>query len=617
MNSSDTDSRVATDDELKLLAVRKTRPDEHWLVEKRDGRNRSTAVGFTHDGKRSQLQLTDRTVRVDGKLAAVSYPRASIVEVGAWSDSARSKLDAELPWLPHRSNTELGRMFSVTLLAEDATSVQLELAVPDGDTGRIQATFSKQSGRLLEWNVWMLDRIVLSLTIADDGKAAVAKDADGNVLERWTLAKSDKRTVPQLLAGSDNQLVVITESARAAGMEQNESAATTAYREAVDALSRDDRKSAATSLRRGLKSSPGQPMLQFLLASCFKREDEVPPVTAEDAKAALEIVAKSGASSFLNEFKSHTFEFLTPASRLELLSLQPESGRTSADWLRLAEAAFDTNKFQQAFENVKQAKQAPGARDGFDLEFVELGALLGLERQDTAKTLAQRMAEQALPLEQQLQLANRMARGGWKSMADSLLKDATTATTSEANRQRVVHHRSALHSGLDRWRIMLSEAARASRIETVHSDVKPGNVTSPVERSRMWLTTVLSELRTADSAGRLAEEFKAESFAIELLIREADLAGPLQAAEKAWALWTDRRLPRRRLEWLVEILTRAQHHRRVVSVVEGELRRSHNVSSLLLDWLEPAYRGLNRPADALRASSHQNDLNSRYAQRRN
>ena len=63
---------------------------------------------------RLQCELPKYILRTDGDAAAVAWPGLRLVELGNYAEVLRRAVDVRLPWLPHRSNRELARLFDVS-----------------------------------------------------------------------------------------------------------------------------------------------------------------------------------------------------------------------------------------------------------------------------------------------------------------------------------------------------------------------------------------------------------------------------------------------------------------------------------------------------------------------
>ncbi len=78
------------------------------------------------DSARSEFELDGRLIRVAGNDAVVAYPGISLAERGHWGEAVRRLMDGRLPWLPHRSNRELARMFDDARRRERRTNSSIE-----------------------------------------------------------------------------------------------------------------------------------------------------------------------------------------------------------------------------------------------------------------------------------------------------------------------------------------------------------------------------------------------------------------------------------------------------------------------------------------------------------
>ena len=584
-------TRVASDEEIEILSIRQHMANGAWRHEQLHREESPTRVQFRHVGPRSQYELGQRTMRVEGALAAVAYRQLSVVELGAWGDASRREVDSRLPWLPHRSNAELARMFDVTRLGEANGRVRLKLAVPQHDHARIEAVVHKASGRVAEWTAFLNGKPQFQLKATVDGKGYARYGADGRPIERWLpLSVSVPTSIPKLTDSWKNQLVFITSSAITAGLRQAEAADVGAYRRAVHAISRADYKTAANALREGLKSAPEQPMLLFMLAKCYQHDSAKSGVSRTEVNSALRGVAASGVNGFFDDITFAAFPFMTPAHRHGILQLQPESARTPEDWARLAGSWVALGGYDSALKFVVKARQSSGMSGRlFSHDMLELQALIGLKHTEQAAKLARQIAATpSNPADRIARVAEVMAHAGETELGDELFQTALNRKLDPTRQLTLTQRRAALHTGFRRWRILLSAID--------DKDIKPRTD---------FVGLVLSEVHDPADAARLAADFAQRPFAMRLRIREIETTtNERLAADKVWAIIQSGALPSDQVDWAVSVLLRVDQDERVIELVEARLREGAVLSKGLQRKLYSAYGRTGRAIDQERAGSH-------------
>ena len=100
--------------ELEALLVRCEPAAGQWQWRRVGPSGASEELVLRLAGGRLQCELPACTVRTEGDTAAVAWRGLRLVELGNYAEVLRRTVDVRLPWLPHRSNTELARLFDVS-----------------------------------------------------------------------------------------------------------------------------------------------------------------------------------------------------------------------------------------------------------------------------------------------------------------------------------------------------------------------------------------------------------------------------------------------------------------------------------------------------------------------
>jgi hypothetical protein len=228
--------------------------------------------------------------------------------------------------------------------------------------------------------------------------------------------------------------------------------------------------------------------------------------------------------------------------------------------------------------------------------------LLETRRSGEAVALAQaRAARKNTRPEVIASLAEALHQWGAVSEASKLIREALAdKDLTGKRRQKLLHRRANLETGLARWRTLL---------EAVESLPLDSN-----ERVGL-IHTILGDLTDAaqsEQAGELGNETKDKTAQAAFRLRQAELyllrSNVDAAADIAWKLYETKELPADRFEWLCGRLAAARQDARLIRAVEDALRTGKTVSQPLLDLLAVAYEAQGRTGAARRARTNGRDL---------
>ncbi|MCX7428046.1 MAG: VIT domain-containing protein, partial [Planctomycetia bacterium] len=152
------------------------------------GKSGSQSIVLRRQGDRIEILLPGCVLRAEGDAVAIAWPGLRLVELGNWGEEVRRLADRRLPWLPHRANDELARLFHVT--KTDAGRVRLVPAGLSEDANTwLEAEFAGPSRFPRLWQTQLDGKPTGRLRL--DGKTAVMEDAADKVLARWELIRSE------------------------------------------------------------------------------------------------------------------------------------------------------------------------------------------------------------------------------------------------------------------------------------------------------------------------------------------------------------------------------------------------------------------------------------------
>ena len=569
-----------TGDAQKMLAVRKVAGaiDQTWRSVSKSS-ERPLIVTIRHHDGRLQLELPDRIFRAEGPRAAVAYPGLTLVEINAWGDAVRSAADSLLPWMPHRSNDELGRIFDVTVESDEASTSTLRLTFPDHADTYLKATFSKQTGSIVKWQSFVSEELQYELQVGS--KSVVAVDSANNELERWELiADAELRKIAEVGDEWDDFLVVNTDDPDAP------------VTKARNAIRSGDPFEAITILEQLRVERPQQPLLNFLLARSFASVTEPTPNQKQTQQGALERLAVSGTEELLRLLRLENFPSISASAFRNILLKVPEKQRTDDLWNQSIELAIKLNRIDLALKELDRAiEQAPDATTRIRRQISRVELLLRNQQPDEAESAADEVAQQGASNVQLLELGDIFGKADRLTAASRFFERYLSLPTITLRDRCDVAYRQAtwLKKGEARWRYLIE--ADSDKPQAEHG----------------FLSLVLTEADQREDAevlGKLANELKPGYLRARLLIHQADLALDRdKSAQIGWSLYQASQLPESHISWVIEKLRRANRTQGIVEILERRLRLNGKVTNESLEILAAAYRTLGRDIDARRAAT--------------
>jgi tetratricopeptide (TPR) repeat protein len=354
------------------------------------------------------------------------------------------------------------------------------------------------------------------------------------------------------------------------------------------------------ALVKALEAWPKQPFLLLVKAWSLTQQG------GHDAAEVIELlrqVARGGSIELLRPFADQSVAALDDGQLYELLLEQPVARRRVADWENLARLAERAGRRGDAIAHWKAAiEQAGPAGDDPERELQLVQLLLETRRSGEAVALAQaRAARKNTRPEVIASLAEALHQWGAVSEASKLIREALAdKDLTGKRRQKLLHRRANLETGLARWRTLLEA------VESLPSD----------SNERVGLIhTILGDLTDAaqsEQAGELGNETKDKTAQAAFRLRQAELyllrSNVDAAADIAWKLYETKELPADRFEWLCGRLAAARQDARLIRAVEDALRTGKTVSPPLLDLLAVAYEAQGRTGAARRARTNAHDL---------
>jgi len=558
-------------------------------------------------GSRLECRLPHCTLRTDGDEAAVGWTGLQLVEHSTGAEAFRQILDVRLPWLPHRTNREIARLFEVTAVApankasdRDKNLAWLRLrptGVEPGANTYLQVGYADKDGHASAWEACVGGNLTARVRFADrseDGapsefRAAVLEDDEGRELARWELVASDVNVaqIPELTTGWDGFLHL---DLRAQGATLDAPLA-----ETLAAMREFNWGEAARRLSRLPKDRATHPLVRLLDAWILEND---PRLGSQERKLdQLSLVMQSGLSDVVRCVSQDSFPSLSDEQIYALLGSRPEAERSADDYDRLARAAAALDEREDALRHAERALDlGVKAARKTSLERMRVEMLLGLGREADATAVAEAWASGDNTRPDDLAaMAEVLARYAQGDPAERLFRAAL------ANDKLVP---AARYSLLIRWSVARQGIGRCEKLLEA-AELQP----TDSSQRRDCLRALRAELKAsahATMAGQLASMTKDEELTAELHLRQAELTSDMKlAADLAWKVYESGRLGTARLGWAARLWNRAGEASRVIQVCEQLLREGRHLPPVITKELAVAYRAANRDKDADRASSRE------------
>jgi len=577
------------------------RADDRGLLVGRAGSETEETITVRRAGYQREFVLPRATVCTDGDAASIAWPGLKLVEYGDYGELLRRALDVQLPWLPHRSNQELARLFDVQVIpadadegreAKDATVLRFVPAgLAPGEDTCLRIAYSRVDGLPVFWESYLAGKVTGRIHFAErisgetpGWRKAVLQDANGRELVRWELTASDSE--PPDLTGGWEDYLHLDRRARTPFLD-------TQFATALDAIRQFDWARAEELLGRLPGPSARHPLARLLQAWCLENGPRRP--SEERVYWRLVDVAQSGTPDLLRLVTPENFPSLTGQERYSILCLQPEDSRSAEDYDRLARAAIAAEKLPDALAHVESALARGSGAGQEDRQRLRVELLLRLGRNRQAVAAADQWAALRHPGPDSLAaMAELVAGFAETDTADKFFGQAMSAAREDALlRYRLLRRWAAVQSGTARCRTLVEAAL-----------LQPAGS----EQRRECCDALRRELTTAahaETAAQLAERAAADSaLAAELRVCQAELTRDAAlAAELVWTLHRAGQLGAGRLAWACRVWNDASQSQRVIDVCEAELRAGHALPPDAIDELAQAYRAADRHQDARRAAS--------------
>lgn len=577
-NNLDADRNDPIGDELKLLSVRQPQAslNQRWLNKSAlTGRARELSIRAYR--RRLELELPDRVLRAEGARAAVAYPGLTLVEIDAWGDAVRQYADAAMPWLGHRSDEELSRLFDVRQESEDAASVTLRLTFPAAPDAFLRVTFAKTTGQPEKWQSVVANQVMYELHFSP--KLIIAVDATGKELESWTLEQDDKGIELLALNFGWNQFV-ITEPSKP---ESPLARVRQAFRSGQLAK-------AQGMLKKLVEGNPTQPLLNFLYAWSIRVPDPSAPENFGGQRYSLHQVAKNGSADLLALVTPGNFPSIDAEHLREIFLDVPAKSRSADLWQSLSDLATGLKQYDQALGELEEAiSRTADAQKKAQRQFSRINLLLQTNRPMDAEIAAKELVNEGVSPVQLLELGQMFGQSGQHESAAFFYNQYRNLP----NLDRKDKLQSSISQGADdlnkenRWRALITMIVEYG------------------ESPQLILSVISEATKPQDAAilGRLASELKPGFLKRELTLRQLELATTKDQADLVLALLKSNELPLEQSQLAARVLAIEDREQEAIAVIEQRLRKGEFVDESLLQLLANAYQKQGQSEKAMRVTS--------------
>ena len=346
------------------------------------GKSGSQSIVLRRQGDRLEIRLPGCVLRAEGDAAAIAWPGLRLVELGNWGEEVRRLADRRLPWLPHRTNDELARLFHVT--KTDAGRVRLVPAgLPEDANTWLEAEFAGPS------------ELPPALAVAIGRQAhrpvAARRQNSGHGRRR----RQGPRPVGTDPVGNRRRRGAAA-GGRLAGL-----------RPAGSAVGRARGRSECRRSRRGdgpvRVAQGGRPSWRGAedpargnLCCCCSRLGVTSKIRGWAAGSRRSPCSKTwpgrGSGRSAREVNEGNFPSLSPAQHYAILSALPAKALTAADQDRLAALAAEAGRLDEALAHAQAALSRDKGGRRFERHRAVVELLLKLERAGEAEETARRWA---------------------------------------------------------------------------------------------------------------------------------------------------------------------------------------------------------------------------------
>lgn len=593
--------------ELDLLRVRHDPAAGLWKWRRTGSDGTQNEFSIHRGGSRLECRWPHCILRTEGDAAAVGWTGLQLVEHSVSAEAFRRILDVRLPWLPHRTNREIARLFEVTAVAatnetsdRDKDLVWLRLrpndVPPDAET-YLRIGYTDRDGQVSAWEAYVGGNLIARILFADRNeggplsgfRSAVLVDEKIRELARWELVASDVNVaqVPEPTMGWDGYLHL---DLRAQGATLDPPLA-----EALAAMREFDWSEAARRLRRLPEDRATHPLVRLLDAWIVENDPRLG--SSERKLDQLSKVMQSSLPDVIRCVSQDAFPSLSDKQIYALLVLRPESERSADDCDRLAQVAAELDEREDALRHAERALDlGVSAARKTVLERMRVEMLLGLGREADAIAAAEAWAsDDSTHTDDLAAMAEVLVRYAQRDPAERLFHAVLADEELPP---------AARYSLLLRWSVARQGIGRCEKLLEA-AELQP---TDSLQR-RDCLRALRAELKTsahATMAGQLASKTEDEDLAAELYLRQAELTGDAKlAADLAWKVYESGRLDDARLGWALRLWNRADEASRVIQACEQLLREGQYLPRVAREELVVAYRAAGRDKDADRAESRE------------
>ncbi|MDB4614787.1 hypothetical protein OAH18_03750, partial [bacterium] len=577
--------------EIDLLAARTMPKPARCEWSFADESRKQSAFTVTQSSDAWQLDTDSYSMMSNKQSASARFPATRICQTGHSPETLMQHLDQRLPWLPHRSNAELARLFQITKMASESGDPDtcFHLSIPEVQGTHLHVGFDSKTGRLEKWEAIVDDQLSWRLEFKDadqttgEWKTIIRTDGKQREIELWQLTSTQSVEDRQFVGPADPETVpsgYLTEDTR------NKDSV---LRQCQRLVLGGKWKQLTRLLNAELQRHPGHPALLYCLAVCYQFSPDESGISRDRAIDALNTVAMTAERQLVQWITPAYFTFLTKNEIFAIRFRQPLKTRTADDTRQLAAFALNVNQPEQALKLLTAAK--------VDAPLVQLQALASVRLSDAvraAKRIATDPSQTATGI---ISIADELLKKDEASVAETLLATLLQrGDLSPADRLRALNRYAQRQTKMDRWKTCVAAA-------DLHIEMK-----READISRILLEVTDSEdVETLIVAAKREKvRLLLKKHQLDCLLSQAESPGNAQTiAELARELFINKRNTGYNTIRVVESMNKSKNPGWTVDLLTSKIKDDEWMSNDLLGRLANAFEARGQTQQAARAVSEQ------------
>ncbi len=573
---SDWQMTAVTQAELTTLKVRSEPETGHWRHATGDALE-TVAIHRIDESLRGRIGAIE--TNISGTQVKTIWPDLRLLEETTDSDAAKQALDIALPWLPHRSNQELARMFEITETAQDDATLTLKMQMANSNRNFVTAEYAKATGRLRSWTVNINGRRTYRLRFQyANNLQTVSVVFPERHSETWT-AQANAFAFNEV-----DDTYVLHKPSRVVAMN---SVARPKFTRMLKALNSGDASVAVRLADQILEAHPNHALTLFFKAQCHDYSSLA--VARAEAISCLKAAAKN--HTIVRWLDKTEFGFLTSFEAYELQSTLPTKARTNDDRQRLAELALQAHQPANALEQLDAIQDKKPTHKLINLR---INALLELGELEKLTSIVEDLSRSDFDDTSLLEVASLLRARRRPSLTETILSAVLSRYEGKQVPDEILRHcayRSSYPQRADRLFALLQALPKNRRTAR---RTATGELIDCFQDSSHAVKALQFAKQTPDHSLRVALIAKAEYLGASNATVAEMLLPSLQHGD----------ISDRQLDWLShQIYFNQSTVNKYVEHVEARIRHGNRVTSRMNSMLESAYLQIEKANLAPRARS--------------